>query len=479
MVNMSNIKKGPILAILISAAFVAILNQTLLVTAIPHIMKDLGITANTAQWLSTVFMLVNGIMIPITAFLIGKFTTRKLLMGSMILFLIGTIIAAVSPNFTLLMIGRVFQAAGAGIVMPLMQTILLLIYPVEKRGVVMGMVGLVIAFAPAIGPSLSGWIVDVLPWRSLFYVVIPIALIDLIATYFLMKNVTKLTNPKLDLLSIILSTLGFGGLLYGFSIAGSSGWGSKEVIISLAVGAIALIWFIMRQLKLKDPILEFRVFKNPIFTLTTIISSVVFIAMISAETILPIYIQNMLGYTALQSGLMLLPGAIIMGIMSPIIGKIFDKIGARLLSIIGLSIVAITTIMFSNLTVESTLSYLTVLYAIRMFGLSMVMMPTQTAGLNVLSNKLIPHGTAMANTMRMVTASIGTAILVTVMTNSAQNSNIALPLESMVYGVNKSFLVASILVIIGLILSFFLKGTNPRLLKKNEDNSSEEMSAEM
>lgn len=403
-------------------------------------MADLNITANTAQWLTTVFMLVNGIMIPITAFLIGKFTTRKLLMVSMTLFLLGSIVCALSTDFNMLMVGRVLQAAGAGIIMPLMQTILLLIYPIEKRGSVMGMVGLVIAFAPAIGPTLAGWIVENYAWQVLFYIVIPIAIIDLIATFILMKNVTKLTNPKLDILSIILSTFGFGGLLYGFSMAGTEGWTSNEVIISLVVAIISLVWFILRQLKLDQPILEFRVFKSPVFTVTTILGMIVFVTMISATTILPIYIQNMLGYSALESGLMLLPGAIVMGIMSPIAGKLFDKFGSRILAIIGLIIVSITTFMFSNLSVATEITYLATLYAVRMMGISLVMMPVQTAGLNSISNKLIPHGTAIANTMRQVAGSIGTAVLITVMTNSAMNSNANTPLESMVDGVNMSFL---------------------------------------
>lgn len=467
MVNDSNFKKGPILAVLLTAAFVGILNQTILVTALPHIMKDLDITANTVQWLSTIFMLVNGIMIPITAFLIGKFTTRKLLLSSLIIFIIGSIVAALSPNFTILMIGRVLQAAGAGIILPLMQTILLLIYPVNKRGFVMGMVGLVIGFAPAIGPSLGGWIVEVLPWKTLFYIVIPIAVLDLIAAYFYMKNVTKTTNPKIDIISITLSSLGFGGLLYGFSVAGNNGWGSNDVILTLLIGSVALVWFILRQLKLKEPMLEFRVFKNPTFTITTIIAMLVFVGMISSETILPIYIQNMLGYTALQSGLMLLPGAIIMGIMAPITGMIFDKKGARGLSIVGLIIVVTTTFMLSKLTIETTLSYLTVVYSIRMLGISFSLNSVQTAGLNVLSNKMIPHGTAMSNTMRQVAGSIGTAVLITVMTNSAFNSNTTAPLDSMVYGVNKSFFASTAMLAIALILSFFLKNTNPNLLKKN------------
>src|SRR5699024_11210047 len=196
----------------------------------------------------SIFMLVNGIMIPITAFLIEKYTTRRLFMTAMGLFTFGTFISAVAPDFSILLLGRIFQASGAGIMMPLMQTILFLLFPKERRGTAMGLFGLVIAFAPAVGPSLSGWLVDQYPWRSVFYVVLPIAIINLVAAYFMLKNITTQTNPKLDVLSIILSTLGFGGILYGFSIAGYLGWMHIQVVLTIVVCSIALFFFIKRQL---------------------------------------------------------------------------------------------------------------------------------------------------------------------------------------------------------------------------------------
>lgn len=221
--------KVPLMIVLMSGAFVAILNQTLLGTALPHLMMDFKVDANTVQWLQSIFMLVNGIMIPITAFLIGRFTTRGLFLTAIGIFAVGTAICAIAPNFSVLMAGRVAQAAGAGIIMPLMQTILFLIFPVEKRGTAMGMFGLVIAFAPAIGPTLSGYLVEHFAWRSLFYVLLPIVVIDLILAFFILKNVTRQTYPKIDILSIILSTLGFGGLLYGFSAAEAAAGGAVKL----------------------------------------------------------------------------------------------------------------------------------------------------------------------------------------------------------------------------------------------------------
>ncbi|MFY9273452.1 MAG: DHA2 family efflux MFS transporter permease subunit, partial [Thermacetogeniaceae bacterium] len=402
-------KKVPLLIVLISGAFATVLNQTLLATALPHIMRDFNLDSNVVQWVQSIFMLVNGITIPVTAFLIERFTTRRLFLTALGLFALGTFICVFSQNFILLLGGRVLQAAGAGIIMPLIQTILFLIFPVERRGTAMGMFGLVIGFAPAIGPTLSGWIVEHYPWRSLFYVVLPIVVVDMIVAYFILKNVTEQKHTSVDILSILLSTFGFGGILYGFSSAGSGGWSSRQVIISIFIGTVSLVWFILRQSKLEQPILRFKVFKFSVFTLTTILGMLVFIAVIGGAVILPIFMQNMLGFSAFESGLMLLPGAVIMGVMNPISGRLFDRFGARWLAITGLSILTVTTFMFTHLTTQTTFTYLAVTHALRMFGVSMVLMPVTTAGLNQLPTHLIPHGTAMNNTMRQIAGAVGTA----------------------------------------------------------------------
>ncbi len=456
------INRTSIAALLLAGSFIAILNQTLMITAIPPIMHEMHISANTAQWLTTVFMLVNGVMIPISAFLLEKFTTRQLFISAMSIFAFGTIIAGLAPNFGVLLLGRIIQSSGAGIMLPLMQTVFLLIFPVNKRGAAMGMVGLVISFAPALGPALSGWIIANYSWRVLFMIILPIALVDILVAVIAMKNVTELKNPKIDILSIMLSSFGFGGLLYGFTSAGNNGWTNPITIIVLAAGALALVAFILRQLKMHHPMLEFRVFKNLIFTMTTIIGMIGFMGLIGVETIIPLYMQNMRHYTAMESGLAILPGALVMGIMSPITGRIFDKIGARWLAITGLSIITVSTFAFSSLNPTTSFAFIAILYSIRMFGLSMVMMPATTAGLNQLPNRLIPHGAAMSNTMRQVAASVGTAIIVTVMTTTAQsakhNAAISYP---MIHGANVALLVVTVLSLIGVVLSFYIKNTVP------------------
>lgn len=453
-------KNIPLMAVLLSGAFITILNQTLLATALPPIMKDLNVSESTVQWLQSIFMLVNGIMIPITAFLIGKFTTRKLFITAMSIFAFGTLIAAISPNFAVLLLGRVFQGAGAGIMMPLLQTIMFLLFPVEQRGKAMGLYGLVIAFAPAIGPTLSGYLVDRFAWESVFYVVLPIAVIIIIAAFFLLKNVAELTNPKMDALSIVLSTLGFGGLLYGFSIAGNTGWFHLHVGISLVVGAIALVLFIQRQLKLDEPILEFRVFQYRVFTLATGLGMIVFASMIAATVILPIFMQNLLGFNAFYSGLMLLPGAVVMGIMNPVGGALFDKYGAKWLLRTGFIILTVTTFMFANLSEDTSFTYLAVMNAIRVLGIALVMMPSTTLGLNQLPTHLIAHGTAMNNTFRQIAGAIGTAVLITITVTAAIDDG---SVAGAIRGVNVAFHVAGYIALFGLLLSLAIKDPKPHV----------------
>ncbi|AOZ88301.1 MFS transporter [Bacillus xiamenensis] len=461
-----------IVGIFLVGAFVAILNQTLLIPAIPHIMQEFNIDVSKGQWLTTAFMLTNGILIPITAFLIEKFSSRSLVLTALSIFTAGTILASFATNFPVLLAARIVQAAGAGILLPLMQTIFLTIFPKEKRGQAMGMVGLVISFAPALGPTLGGWIIDSFSWKFLFYIVLPIGILDLILAFFLMKNVTQQRDTRIDVLSVILSSFGFGGLLYGFSSVGTYGWTSATVLISLIVGAVSLFFFILRQSNLKRPMLEFGVFKFAIFSLTTFLGMLVFALLIGTETILPLYTQNVRGLSALDTGLILLPGALFMGFLSPIIGRIFDKVGGKGLALGGFTILAVTSLPFMMLSLDSSIALITVAYTLRLIGVGMIMMPLTTAGINSLPPHLIPHGTAMNNTMRQMGGSIGTAVLVSIMSSSAANAALSDPMKSAVHGMNTSFIVSGAIAVIGLVLSFFLKEKRENKMMKQELSSS-------
>ena len=458
-----------VIAILIVGAFISILNQTLLVTAVPVIMKDLNIPFSTAQWLTTGFFLVNGIMIPISAFLINKFTTRKLYMTAMILFTIGTIVAALSTVFPTLLAGRILQASGAGIMMPLSQVILLQMFMVENRGKAMGLFGLIIGFAPAIGPTLSGYIIEFWPWRTLFIIIAPLSALNIIFAYLFMRNVTEQTNPKVDILSIIMSTLGFGGLLYGFSVAGVNGWLSVEVLLPIFAGLFIVVLFVRRQLQLTQPILEIRVLKNQYFLMATLIGIIVFVSMVSANNIVPVLMQDMLGFTALQSGLALLPGALVMGVISLIAGWLFDKYGIRLLTFTSLILILVTSVLMSFLSTETTFTYITIVYTVRLAGVGLSMMALTTYAMNALEYHMISHGTSLNNTMRQIGGSLFTALFITIMTGVAFNMSGGDPTAAdEITGVNATFVTSAVLAVIGLIFALFLK-EQERVVSEKED----------
>jgi EmrB/QacA subfamily drug resistance transporter len=473
------IQTTPIFAVMLAGAVVAFLNQTVINVALPQMMNYFHLSAATVNWLSTIFLLTNGIVIPITAFLMERFTTRQLFLFSMGTFTVGTFICAIAPTFEMVLVGRVVQAIGAGILFPLIINVIFTIFPFERRGFAMGIFGVAMNFAPAVGPTLSGWIIESYSWRLLFYIIAPIALLDFIIAIFLVKNVTQTSRPKLDVLGVILSTLGFGGILYGFSTGGTKGWTNLEVITLFIVGGVCLLLFVWRQLTVKYPILEFRIFRFKMFTLTTIINVIVTMAMFSGMILMPLYMQNVRGFSPLEAGFMLLPGGIVMGIMSPITGKLFDKYGAKWLAIIGLAITIVTTYALANLHIDTTFSYVVWIYTARMFGMSILMMPIFTAGLNDLSQNLNKYGTAMINTLRMVAGAIGMAFFVSIMTNKGtqhikniMSHNHILPTDKVhtaiainqgtVMGINDAFMLATYMSIAAFILSFFIRRNLPK-----------------
>lgn len=469
------------IAILFCGAFIAFLNNTLLNVALPSIMTEFQVSPAVVQWLTNGYMLVNGILIPASAFFIQKFTNRKLYLTAMSLFSFGTLLAAIAPNFSLLIAGRMIQASGSSLLMPLLMNVMLTAFPIERRGRAMGLFGLVMIMAPAIGPTLSGWIIEHYSWRTLFWMIFPIAIFIFLLGLIKLKNITPNRNIKIDVISLIFSTLAFGGLLYGFSSAGEKGWSQVVVYGPIVIGTVFLVLFIARQLRLPEPMLEFRIFKYPMFALSSTISIVLSASMFSGMILTPIYVQSVRGISPFDAGLLMLPGAIVMGIMSPITGRLFDKYGPRVLASVGLLITVITTYMFSHLTLDLAYSTIMLLYTVRMFGMSLVMMPVMTNGLNQLPMIQNPHGTAMNNTLQQVSGAIGSAILITIMnkkmessieqlTNSTASVSHAaatgeamkdIANQAMLNGINFAFFISTFIAILAFILSLFMKRVVP------------------
>ncbi|MCG9317139.1 DHA2 family efflux MFS transporter permease subunit [Staphylococcus aureus] len=504
------VSRGKILAALLFGMFIAILNQTLLNVALPKINTEFNISASTGQWLMTGFMLVNGILIPITAYLFNKYSYRKLFLVALVLFTIGSLICAISMNFPIMMVGRVLQAIGAGVLMPLGSIVIITIYPPEKRGAAMGTMGIAMILAPAIGPTLSGYIVQNYHWNVMFYGMFIIGIIAILVGFVWFKLYQYTTNPKADIPGIIFSTIGFGALLYGFSEAGNKGWGSVEIETMFAIGIIFIILFVIRELRMKSPMLNLEVLKFPTFTLTTIINMVVMLSLYGGMILLPIYLQNLRGFSALDSGLLLLPGSLIMGLLGPFAGKLLDTIGLKPLAIFGIAVMTYATWELTKLNMDTPYMTIMGIYVLRSFGMAFIMMPMVTAAINALPGRLASHGNAFLNTMRQLAGSIGTAILVTVMTTQTTQHLSAFGEEldktnpvvqdhmrelasqyggqegamkvllqfvnklATVEGINDAFIVATIFSIIALILCLFLqsnKKAKATAQKLDADNS--------
>ncbi|HEI8081137.1 TPA: DHA2 family efflux MFS transporter permease subunit [Staphylococcus aureus] len=504
------VSRGKILAALLFGMFIAILNQTLLNVALPKINTEFNISASTGQWLMTGFMLVNGILIPITAYLFNKYSYRKLFLVALVLFTIGSLICAISMNFPIMMVGRVLQAIGAGVLMPLGSIVIITIYPPEKRGAAMGTMGIAMILAPAIGPTLSGYIVQNYHWNVMFYGMFIIGIIAILVGFVWFKLYQYTTNPKADIPGIIFSTIGFGALLYGFSEAGNKGWGSVEIETMFAIGIIFIILFVIRELRMKAPMLNLEVLKFPTFTLTTVINMVVMLSLYGGMILLPIYLQNLRGFSALDSGLLLLPGSLIMGLLGPFAGKLLDTIGLKPLAIFGIAVMTYATWELTKLNMDTPYMTIMGIYVLRSFGMAFIMMPMVTAAINALPGRLASHGNAFLNTMRQLAGSIGTAILVNVMTTQTTQHLSAFGEEldktnpvvqdhmrelasqyggqegamkvllqfvnklATVEGINDAFIVATIFSIIALILCLFLqsnKKAKATAQKLDADNS--------
>lgn len=453
-----------IIFVLMLGSFLTALTQTVLTSALPSIMSEFSVTADVGQWLTTIYMLVLGIMIPATAYLINTFSTKKLFLFSMGLFFIGCLLSIFSNSFSIIVLSRALQAVGAGISMQLVQVSMINLYPLEERGKAMGLYGFVVGVAPTVGPITAGYIIDSLGWRIIFYLLGFIALVDIIIAFLFLRNIVETKKSKLEIISLGLSTLGFGGLLLGISNISNYGMKSPIVYMPIIIGIISLLAFIIRQFKVELPLLQLKVFKNTNFTISTILVMIIYAVMTAATMLISIYVQSIRGYSAVTSGLLMLPGSILMAILCPITGRILDKYGARFLSISGFIFLGVGTYSFANLDENTSLTLLTVMFCFRMIGIAFLLMTITTWGLNSLRQEDIPHGSAISSTLRQVSGAIGSSIFIALMTSVTKHSvNISMKMAS-INGMNTSFAAAAAVAFIGVIASIIY-------VKDKRDNS--------
>lgn len=443
------------IVVLLAGAFVAVLNATLLTPALPTIMADMGIASTTVQWLTSGYALTEAVIIPLAAYLMGRFSTRKLFIGGMTLFAAGSLVSAVAPVFPLLLLGRVMQACATGFVMPMVFSVILLVIPRERRGSAMGIIGLVIGFAPTIGPSLSGVLVDTVGWRAIFVIVAIVATIIVACAAKMLKPYGEFRRSRFDLLSVVLSTCGLICLLYGLSSVSSST--NLGLTVGLIVAGIALVGlYAYRQLNLAGPMLRVDILKTANYRTVVIVIALFQAALIGMETVMPLYIQGVLGQSATVSGLTLLPGALIGAFTGMLAGRLFDRFGVRVPVLIGAAVILCGVLGFTQFRADSPILLVSVMYAVLAIGIQFTMTPVNTWGVNSLPNEAIQHAQSTSNTINQVAASFGTALLVSVAaTVSGAASNLA-GVERTFAGYHASFCTTALLAVcaIALILVF-------------------------
>jgi MFS transporter, DHA2 family, lincomycin resistance protein len=447
--------------ILMFGAFIGLFGETALNMALTNVMEEFSITAGTAQWLTTGYLLVLAILVPISALLMRWFTTRQLVVGGLIISLVGAVLAALSLDFIMLIIGRIVQAIGTGLILPVMMSVLLLIFPIQKRGAVMGLMGLVITLAPALGPTLSGVIISTLGWSYIFWISAILYVLLIVFAAAIITNVSEITKPKIDVMSILLSTIGFGGLIFGLSTMAETAFSSPKVWGPLLVGIIALVVFGLRQMRMDQPMVNLRVFKYPMFTIGTAIMFLGILMILSTAILLPMYLKGALLYSAAMAGLILLPGNAVNFIMSPIVGTLFDKFGALRFVITGFVFVIFGNIMFLwTLSATTPTWQVIAAFMLFFFGITMVMMPSQTNGLNQLPRELYADGSAAMNTLNQVAGAAGTAIAITVFTAGQTGYLVDVPNatqpEVLAAGVKYAFYFTTGISIVGFILALFM-----------------------
>jgi DHA2 family lincomycin resistance protein-like MFS transporter len=453
-----------VITILLISTFVVILNETIMGVAIPRLMVSLDIPASSAQWLTTVFMLTMAVVIPITGYLLQRFNTRPIFITAMILFSSGTLIAATAPGFEVLLVGRVVQACGTAIVLPLLLTTVMTLVPARIRGRMMGNISIVISVAPAIGPTISGVILSSLTWRFMFILVLPIAIAALIVGGLLIKNVTTPKRVPFDVLSVVLAAFGFGGLVFGLSNLGTAPGGIASVSgwLPLAVGGVALALFVLRQLWLQRrarALLDLRTFKTRTFTFSIVMLAISMAAFFGTIIILPIYMQDVLGLNTLTTGLLLLPGGLVMGLLAPVVGRIYDRIGPTALLVIGAVIICADFWAMTMLNQHTSFWWVLAAHVTLSVGLALLFTPLFSAALGSLKPDLYSHGSAIINTVQQLAGAAGTALFVSVM--AARTATLLAggfgDVSATAGGIRTAFLCAAIISVFAIPAAFLIR----------------------
>ncbi|MGW5311290.1 MDR family MFS transporter [Nocardia thailandica] len=448
-----------VIRVLVLATFVVILNETIMINAIPRLMTDLEVTESAAQWVSTAFMLTMAAVIPTTGWFLQRVPTRTAYTTAMGVFIAGTLLSALAPTFAVLLAGRIIQAGGTAVMMPLLMTTLMTVVPEQDRGKVMGNVTLAISVAPAMGPVISGLVLQVGSWRWLFALMLPIAGVVTWLGLGRLENIGEPQAGAIDWFSVVLAALGFGGLVYGLSRFESGALGLPSGIVAAGVALIAV--FAWRQLSLQrsgTPLLDLRVLLAGTYTKALILMSVAFLAMLGSMILLPLYLQNLRHLSPLETGLLVMPGGLAMGLLGPTVGKLFDRFGGRVLVIPGSIAITAALAGFTTITLTTPYWVLLALHVLLMVALAATFTPVFTLGLGALPMNLYSHGSSMLGTLQQVAAAFGTALVITLM--SARSKDLIAegvePVVAHLDGMKLAFLVSAALSLLVIAMAVLL-----------------------
>ncbi len=448
-----------VIRLLVAATFTVILNETIMINAIPRLAEDFDVSYNAAQWLSTAFLLTMAAVIPVTGWFLQRVTTRAAFATAMITFAIGTTLALVAPTFWVLLVARIIQASGTAVMMPLLMTTLMTVVPVQDRGRVMGNVTLAMSVAPALGPAVSGVLLHLGSWRLIFAVVLPIALAVTVASMRRLKNVGEPQAGDIDWISVPIAAFGFGGLVYGLSEF-ANGDRLRPILI-VAAGLVAIALFVIRQILLmRDgaPLLDLRVLRHRTYRLSLIVMSIAFMAMLGAMILLPLYLQEVRGLSPLKTGLLVMPGGLAMGLMGPRVGALFDRFGSRPLVVPGSVAIVLSLFALTQIGAETAYGLILAAHILLMVGLAALFTPVFTLGLGAVPMHLYSHGSSTLGTIQQVAGAFGTALVITLMTSraDARLEEGATLQAATIDGMQLAFLVSAIIAVLVVVLAAML-----------------------
>lgn len=452
-----------VIRVLLVSTFVVMLNETAMSVAIPPLMAALNVPATAAQWLTTAFLLTMAVIIPVTGFLLQRLNSRPIFILAMSLFSLGTAVAAIAPNLEILIVARVVQAAGTAIMMPLLMTTVMTLVPPDQRGKMMGNISIVMSVAPAIGPAAAGLILHYLEWRFIFIIVLPISLGALYLGYRLMKNVSTPRYAPLDILSVILSAFAFGGIVYGLSSFGEAAQHAvMSPFIPLGIGVVAMVVFVWRQIALarKDAaLLDLRTLLSKNYAISLVMLAILMLAMFGTIILLPIYLVQIQGFDTLSTGLLMLPGSLLMGLLGPFVGRLYDKVGPTPLVIPAMVLVTIVLWATTLLGVGTPWQFILAGHIVISIGFAFLFGPLFTSSLGSLQPQLYSHGSALLGSVQQVAGAAGVALFVAIMSSTSASlaAGGTVPTEALAAGIRSAFTIGASIAILSLIASFFVR----------------------